>query len=64
MSGLEPASAPGRDEVARHVSGCPPCAAFEQQLALVTEAVRQACLDYEAEVPSDFELRLVERLCS
>jgi hypothetical protein len=62
MSGLEPASAPGSDDVARHVSGCPPCAAFELQLALVTEAVRQACSDYEAEIPADFELRLIERL--
>ncbi len=52
------------DEVATHLSGCPPCAAFELQLALVTEVVRQASLAYEAEVPADFEVRLLQRLCS
>jgi hypothetical protein len=57
---LEAAAA---EDVTRHLAGCPPCAAFEQQLQLVAAAVRAACQQYEAELPAEFEARLLRRLC-
>lgn len=63
-AGLDPGARTDTNRVAEHLSGCPPCAAFELQLTLVTEAVRNACRDYEAEAPPDFEVRLLRSLCS
>jgi hypothetical protein len=55
--------APADEVLSRHLAGCSPCAAFEQQLAIVAAAVRAACQQYEAEPPADFEARLLRRLC-
>jgi hypothetical protein len=55
--------APADEGLSRHLADCPPCAAFEQQLTLVTAAARAACQRYEAELPSDFEARLLRHLC-
>jgi hypothetical protein len=48
--------------VAQHLSQCPKCVAFERQLLVLDEAVRQACQTFEAEPSPDFETRLLQRL--
>jgi hypothetical protein len=55
--------APADEGLTRHLEGCSPCAAFEQQLRLVAAAVRAACQQYEDELPVEFEARLLRRLC-
>jgi NAD-dependent SIR2 family protein deacetylase len=62
--GLEEGPAHRAAHIVRHLSACPKCVAFERQLAMVDEAVKTACACYGEELPSNFEERLTQRLCS